>query len=106
MVVVGGQATVFGSSGRSADVKPFSSDCSQLKSVPIVDAALAYDCPYSMQTYILTVRNALHVKNMDNNLVPPFILREAGLVVNDVPRIHTPTEALTCDTHCIISEGR
>ena len=45
MVVVGQQATVFGRSGRSADVRPFSSDCSKLESVPIVDAAVAYDCP-------------------------------------------------------------
>ena len=103
MVVVGSQATVFGQSGRSADVKPFSNDCSKLESVPIVDAAVAYDCPYSMKTFILTVRNALHVKSMANNLVPPFILREAGLLVNDVPRIHTKPEELTNETHCIVS---
>ena len=103
MVVVGSQATVFGQSGRSADVKPFSNDCSKLESVPIVDAAVAYDCPYSMKTFILTVRNALHVKSMAHNLVPPFILREAGLLVNDVPRIHTKPEELTNETHCIVS---
>ena len=45
MVVVGGHASVFGHSGKSADVRPFSNDCSKLKSVPIVDAAMAYDCP-------------------------------------------------------------
>ena len=43
MVVVGKHATVFGHSGKSADVRPFSSDCSKLESVPIVDAAVAYD---------------------------------------------------------------
>ncbi len=43
MAVVGRQATVFGSSGKSADVRPFSDDCSKLQSVPIVDAAIAYD---------------------------------------------------------------
>jgi hypothetical protein len=30
----------------------------------------------------------LYVKSMDNNLIPPFILREAGLIVNDKPKIH------------------
>ena len=64
MVVLGSQATVFGQSGRRCDVRPFSSDCSKLESVPIVDAAMAYDCPYSMKTFILTVRNALHVPSM------------------------------------------
>ena len=92
MVVVGSHASVFGHSGKSADVWPFSSDCSKLESVPIVDAAMAYDCPYSMKTYILAVKNALHVPSMEHNLVPPFILREAGLVVNDVPKIHTHNE--------------
>ena len=103
MVVVGSHASVFGHSGKSADVRPFSSDCSKLKSVPIVDAAMAYDCPYSMKTYILAVKNALHVPSMEHNLVPPFILREAGLVVNDVPKIHTRQDELSNDTHCIVA---
>ena len=33
MIVVGRQATVFGSSGRHADVRPFSNDCSKLEAV-------------------------------------------------------------------------
>ena len=103
MVVVGQQATVFGRSGKSADVRPFSSDCSKLESVPIVDAAVAYDCPYLMKTYLLSIRNALYVPSMTHNLIPPFIMREAGLVVNDVPRIHTKSEELTNETHCIVA---
>ena len=34
MVVVGGHATVFGHSGRSAYVQPFSDDCSKLEKEP------------------------------------------------------------------------
>ena len=32
---------------------------------------------------------------MKNNLLPPFILRQAGIEVNDVPKIHTnePTQS-------------
>ena len=59
MAVVGNQASVFRTSGKSADVKPFSNDCSKLEAVPIVDASVAYDCLYSMRIYILTVRNPL-----------------------------------------------
>ena len=29
-----------------------------------------------------------HIPTMKHNLVPPFIMREAGLFVNDVPKIH------------------
>jgi hypothetical protein len=44
MAVVGKHALVFGKTpGRCADVRPFSSDCSKLESVPIVDAAVAYN---------------------------------------------------------------
>ena len=70
-----------------------------------MDAAVAYDCPYTMQTYILTVRNALHVSSMPHNLIPPFVIREAGLVVNEVPRIHTDVKDLTDETHCIVAKG-
>ena len=58
-----------------------------------------------MKTYILTLRNALHVPSMGHNLIPPFVMREAGLTVNDVPRIHTRTEELNNETHCIVSPG-
>ena len=34
------------------------------------------------------IKNALHVPSMQHNLIPPFILREVGLIVNDVPKIH------------------
>ena len=43
MVVVGKHATVFGKTGKAADVRPFSNECSKLESIPIVDAAVAYD---------------------------------------------------------------
>ena len=95
---------MFGRSGRSTDVRLFSSDRSKLESVPIVDAAVAYDCPYSMKTYLLTVRNALYVPSMTHNLIPPFIMREAGLTVNDVPRIHTKVDELTNETHSIVAK--
>ena len=36
----------------------------------------------------MVVRNALCVLTMDIIIIPPFILREAGLVLNDTPKIH------------------
>ena len=49
------------------------------------------------------MRNALHVPSKSCNLIPPFIMREAGLVVNDVPLIHTDIKDLMDETHCIVS---
>ena len=33
------------------------------------------------------MRNALYVPEMDNHLIPPFIMREAGIKVSDIPKI-------------------
>ena len=41
------------------------------------------------QQYILVLWNALYTPLMNNHLIPPFILREVGLLVNKMPKIHT-----------------
>ena len=89
MTVLGKHCFVFDNiHGQTCEVQPFDPSLGTVKEVPIVDAAVAYDCPYTHKTYILMFRNALHVPSMENNLIPPFIMREAGLLVNDVPKIH------------------
>jgi hypothetical protein len=88
MVVVGKNAMVLNTTGRLATVRAFSPEHEPIE-VSIVDAAVIYDCPFGGQTHIIICLNALHVPSMTNNLVPPFIMREAGIIVNDVPKIHT-----------------
>ena len=75
MVVVGQQATIISGPTTYAEVRAFADDCKTLQKVPIMDVAIAYDCPSSHETYILIVRNALLVKSMVHNLIPPFIMR-------------------------------
>lgn len=99
MVVFGKNAIVINNSGRHAEVSGFSPELKSLSKVPIVDAAIAYDCPFTMKTYILIARNALHVPSMDHNLIPPFIMREAGIMVNETAKIHVKDP--TVDHHCI-----
>ena len=99
MVVLGLNSFVFESTGRTCNVQPFSTDLGIAKDVPIVDGALAYDCPYSGIVYVLVVRNALHVPSMDHNLIPPFIMRAGGVIVNDIPKIHC--ECPEVDDHFI-----
>ena len=65
----------------------------------LVDAALLYECPYEGKSYILVIRNAIHIDSMENNLILPFILREAGLQVNERAKIHTDDP--TADDHSI-----
>ena len=101
MIVFGADCFVISKSGKEAIVNAFSDQVGTL-TVQIVDAAIAYDCPITNQTFILVARNVLHVPSMDHNMIPPFIMREAGLTVNDTPKIHIkePTlldHAIICD---------
>ena len=94
MVVIGHNSQIISRSGRTVQVSPFTPDYQALPEVPIVDATIAYECPLTGKVYILLCRDALYVPKMENNLIPPFILREAGIEVNDVPKIQVdnPTE--------------
>ena len=78
---------------------PFSSDIGMTKNIPIVEGALAYDCRYTCEVYDLVVRNTLLVPSMNHNVIPPFIMRAGGLIVNDFPKIHC--EDSTVDDHCV-----
>lgn len=86
MPVVGRHACIISDTGKTADVNAFTPDYKSM-TIPIVDAAVQYDCPYDGKTYVLVIRDALHVPSMKTNLLPPFVLREAGVEVNDVPKI-------------------
>ena len=78
MVVAGKDFLVIQDTGLTANVNPFSDELQSMNKVPIVDGVTAYDCPYTHETILCVVRNALHVPTVDHNLVSPFIMREAG----------------------------
>ena len=86
MPVVGQNAYVLAEMGKTVDVSPYTPDYKAMR-VPLVDAALRYDNMYDGKSYILVLRNALLIPSMKHNLIPPFMLREAGIIVNEVPKI-------------------
>ena len=98
MPVVGKNAFVLAETGRFCEVNAFTPDYEPMK-VKIVDAALLYECPFNGTVHILVIRNCLHVPTMTNNLIPPFIMREAGIIVNDRPKIHSKDPGV--DDHSI-----
>jgi hypothetical protein len=99
MAVAGSDCTVIATSGRHATVTPFSSNLPSMDMVEIGDVAIAYDDPISLQTYLLVMRNALLIPTMDHNLVPPFLLRLAGLQVDETPKHQLALP--TVDNHSI-----
>ena len=98
MAVIGKHAYIIAETGKKVDVSPFTPDYKPL-TVPLVDATVKYDNPYKRKTYILVLHNALYVLSMDHNLIPPFMLREMGVTVNGIPKIHK--EDPTVDDHAI-----
>ena len=97
--VVGSEDYIIDRTGKQASVYPYSPEYDPL-SVPIVDAAVLYECPFTGKNVILVIRNALHVPSMRHNLMPPFIMREAGIQVREITKIHT--EDVTADDHAVV----
>ena len=99
MPVVGKHGYIIAETGKKVDVSPFMPDYQPL-TVPLVDAMVRYDNPYNGNSYILVLQNALYVPSMNNNLIPPFMLREMRVTMNDMPKIHK--EDPTVDDHTIM----
>ena len=88
MIVLGKHSFVFEWSGKSCTVNP-SNDCLwYVKGVPIIDSAIAYECPYYHECYIRLLWNALYLPNMEDNLIPLFIMQASRATVNNTPKIH------------------
>ena len=64
MVVAGSQRVVFDETGKTCAVNIFSETAGKLDNVPIVVVIIAYDYPVKSKTYILPMRNALHIPEL------------------------------------------
>ena len=87
MAVLGRNAYILSYTGATAEVNAFTPDHAAM-TIQIVDAAVQYECAYNGIMYIMVIRNALYVPSMQHNLMPPFMIREAVIVVNDTPKIY------------------
>ena len=87
MVVIERHSAIFSNTGRTEEVSPLITYYEMLQKVPIVDAALLYMCTCTDKYYLMVTRNVLHVPTMKNNLILQFIMREAGVKVNDTTMI-------------------
>ena len=101
MMVYGNNCEVISLSGKTVEVGAFSESAGGLSNVPIADVIVAYDCKRSNQTYLLVSRNVLYINDMNDNVIPPFILRQAGLTVSEIAKIHCDPDLLTEDSRTI-----
>jgi hypothetical protein len=99
MAVAGKDCNIISTSGQYANVTPFSPDLPMMEKVEIGDVAIAYDDPYSLKTYLLVMRNVLLIDSMDHNLLPPFLIREASLFLDETPKFQSPN--LSKNNHTI-----
>ena len=103
MVVCGKHCHILSRSGINATVSAFTDDVGTMQ-IPIIDAVIAYDCPDTTKVWLLIVRNVLYVESMNHNLIPPFILHEGGMEVNDRPKIHHPQGTPSITDHTFGNE--
>ena len=102
MIVLGKDSLCLTPQGKKmARVAAFSPTL-QPMDIPVVDACIKWNDPLTGKDHFLLFEDALYVEQMEHNLLPPFLLREAGWFVNDTARIHThcPTEF----THSLVLE--
>ena len=99
MPVIGRNAYILSKIGGTVDVAPFTTDYKPI-SVELVDAALKYECPYSGKVKVLIIRRELHVPSMTHNLLPPFMLREAGIQIIEVPNVEKPLLSIGLISSC------
>ena len=102
MPVVGREALVVEQSRKTVEVSPFTPDYKPIK-VEVVNAVIQYDSPLDGREYMLVIQNALWVPSMSNNLIPPFIMQEYRIIVNECAKIHC--EDPTREDHAIIFKG-
>jgi hypothetical protein len=78
-VVCGSNCVIIHHTGQECDVSPYTDTYESIKSVPIVQAATAYDNPETGETYVLTLNQAIWMGDkMSHTLVNPNQLRHSN----------------------------
>ena len=86
--VVGSEALIVRTHDSKVRVNGFTSELVS-KTVDVVGAAVSYECEFTVKVCMMVIRNGLHIKEMKHNLLSPFIMRLAGLEVNEQPKFMT-----------------
>lgn len=83
--VVGVNAYVLERTGRTVSVSGFTDELGTTL-LNVVHATVVYDCDQAGHSYVLIMYNVLHVPPMECSLINPFMMRLAGIVVDECPK--------------------
>ena len=89
---------------QTISVEPFDKTLGSHLNVPIVTAAVAYDCPTTLNTYILFFHQALHIPNLKKHLLCPNQLRHNQVIVNDTPLLYLQPSQRDHTQHSLLFE--
>ena len=64
MAVVGKHCIIFDDTDKTCTANAFSESAGKLDNVPIIDAVIAYNCPYQCKTFLLLLRNTLYIPEL------------------------------------------
>ena len=84
--VIGENAYILEHTGKKVSVSGFTDALGKSLVVDVVHAAVAYDCDTSGKTYLVILHNALLVPSLQSCLINPFIMRLAGIQVDECPK--------------------
>ena len=86
--VLGSEALIIRTHDRKVRVNGFILALGS-KMVDVVDAVIAYECKLTGKVLIMIIRNGLHLKEMNHNLLSLFIMRLSEMEVNEQPKFMT-----------------
>ena len=84
--VTDANAHILEQTGRTVSVCGFTDELGKPLLVEVVHAAVVFDCPTTGNSYVMVLNNALHVPSLDCSLTNPFIMRLAGIVIDECPK--------------------
>ena len=98
----GHDAVLVYDTGQRVAVNGFIGSLGSVSQVPVGTVAVAYDCPTSLQTYVLFFHQAMYFKDMTRHLLCPAQMRHNQVVVNEVPLLHLAPEDRHAAAHSIV----
>ncbi len=93
--VVGEDAFILERTGRKVSVSGFTDTLGKSLLMDVVHAAAAYDCDKSGKSYLMIIHNALLVSSLKSCLINPFMMRLAGVQVDECPKFLALNPSIT-----------